>query len=249
MAGHSHWSSIKHRKAAVDTRRGRLWSKLIRNVIVAAKTGGGSPDANLSLRYAIDKAKQANVPNDTIDRAIKKGTGEIEGEQYEEVVYEGYGPGGVAVMAVCLTDNRNRTGPEIRKIFESRGGSLGSTGCVAWMFEQKGLITVSTTDTDEDRLLEIALEAGAEDLKQEGEEFEIYCPPGEFEAVKNAITAAEIPIQLAEISMIPQSTVKLEGDQAKKIMDLMETLEDHDDTQNVYANFDVPEEVMAEAGN
>jgi len=249
MAGHSHWSSIKHRKAAVDTRRGRLWSKLIRNVIVAAKTGGGNPESNLSLRYAIDKAKQANVPNDTIDRAIKKGTGEIEGEQYEEVVYEGYGPGGVAVMAVCLTDNRNRTGPEIRKIFESRGGSLGSTGCVAWMFEQKGLITVSTTDTDEDRLLEIALEAGAEDLKQEGEEFEIYCPPGEFEAVKNAITAAEIPIQLAEISMIPQSTVKLEGDQAKKIMDLMETLEDHDDTQNVYANFDVPEEVMAEAGN
>ncbi len=247
MAGHSHWAGIKHKKAAIDKKRGKIWSKLARNIIMAARSGGGDPATNLPLRYAIEKAKDANMPNDTISRAIKRGTGEIEGASYEEVVYEGYGPGGVAVLAPALTDNRNRTASEVRKIFEKHGGSLGGTGCVAWMFEQKGLIIVSGNDVTEDKLMEIVLEAGAEDIKQEGEMFEIYSPTETFEDVKKALKDAGIETQVAEITMIPQSTVKLEGEQAKKMLDLMEALEDNDDIQNVYANFDMPEEIFAQA--
>jgi len=247
MSGHSHWSSIKHKKAAVDKKRGKLWSKLARNVIVAARSGGGDPNMNLSLRYAIDKAKEANMPNDTIDRAVKRGSGEQDGSSFEEVTYEGYGPGGVAVMVICLTDNRNRTAPELRKVFETRGGALGSTNCVAWMFDKKGLLTVSAKNVSEDKLMDVALEAGAEDIKQEGDLFEIYCPPSEFQQVKHALTEAGIATELAEISMIPQTTVKLQADDAKKTLALMEGLEDLDDTQNVYANFDIPEDILAEA--
>lgn len=247
MAGHSHWAGIKHKKAAIDKKRGKIWSKLARNIIIAARSGGGDPDANLSLRYAIDKAKDANMPNDTIKRAIQRGTGEIEGAQYEEITYEGYGIGGVAIMVPCLTDNRNRTGGEIRNIFEKHGGSLGGTGSVAWMFKQKGLITVSTSDTTEDDLMEIVLDAGAEDIVQESDVFEILCEPGEFESVKKSLKDANIEMQVNELTMLPDTTVKVEGDKAKKILNLMEALEDNDDTQNVYANFDIPEEVFAEA--
>lgn len=246
MAGHSHWAGIKHKKAAIDKKRGKLWSKLARNIIVAARAGGGNPEMNLALRYAIDKAKDANMPNDTIDRAIKRGTGELDGTSFDPIVYEGYGPGGAAVMVACLTDNRNRTAAEVRKAFETRGGSLGATGCVAWIFNQKGLITVPVEKTTEDNLMEITLDAGAEDIKREGEVFEIYCELSEFEAVKKALAEAELATEMAEISMIPQSTVKLEGDEARKMLVLMETLEDLDDTQDVYSNFDIPEEIIDE---
>ena len=247
MSGHSHWAGIKHKKALIDKKRGKIWSKLARNIIIAARAGGGDPDANLSLRYAIEKAKDANMPNDTIKRAIQRGTGEIEGAQYEEITYEGYGIGGVAIMVPCLTDNRNRTGGEIRNIFEKHGGSLGGTGSVAWMFKQKGLITVSAEDTTEDKLMEIVLDAGAEDITQESDVFEILCEPAEFEAVKNSLKNANIEMQVNELTMIPDNTVKLEGEKAKKILNLMEALEDNEDTQNVYANFDIPEEAFGEA--
>ncbi len=247
MSGHSHWAGIKHKKALIDKKRGKIWSKLARNIIIAARAGGGDPDANLSLRYAIEKAKDANMPNDTIKRAIQRGTGEIEGAQYEEITYEGYGIGGVAIMVPCLTDNRNRTGGEIRNIFEKHGGSLGGTGSVAWMFKQKGLITVSAEDTTEDKLMEIVLDAGAEDITQESDVFEILCEPAEFEAVKNSLKNANIEMQVNELTMIPDNTVKLEGEKAKKILNLMEALEDNEDTQNVYANFDIPEETFGEA--
>jgi len=248
MAGHSHWAGIKHKKAVIDARRGRLWSKLARNIIVAARNGGGDPDTNLALRYAIDKARDANMPNDTIDRAIKRGTGELEGSSFEEVLYEGYGPGGVAVMVQCLTDNRNRTAAEIRKIFEVRGGSLGGTNCVAWIFDKKGMFIIPADKITEEQLMEVVLEAGAEDITQEGDQFTVTCQVGDFEQVKQALKDAEIETEVAEISMIPQSTVKLDAEQGKKMLQLMEALEEQDDTQNVYANFDVPEEVMAEAG-
>jgi len=248
MAGHSHWAGIKHKKAVIDARRGRLWSKLARNIIVAARNGGGDPDTNLALRYAIDKARDANMPNDTIDRAIKRGTGELEGSSFEEVLYEGYGPGGVAVMVQCLTDNRNRTAAEIRKIFEVRGGSLGGTNCVAWIFDKKGMFIIPADKITEEQLMEVVLEAGAEDITQEGNQFTVTCQVGDFEQVKQALKDAEIETEVAEISMIPQSTVKLDAEQGKKMLQLMEALEEQDDTQNVYANFDVPEEVMAEAG-
>jgi len=248
MAGHSHWAGIKHKKAVIDARRGRLWSKLARNIIVAARNGGGDPDTNLALRYAIDKARDANMPNDTIDRAIKRGTGELEGSSFEEVLYEGYGPGGVAVMVQCLTDNRNRTAAEIRKIFEVRGGSLGGTNCVAWIFDKKGMFIIPADKITEEQLMEVVLEAGAEDITQEGNQFTVTCQVSDFEQVKQALKDAEIETEVAEISMIPQSTVKLDAEQGKKMLQLMEALEEQDDTQNVYANFDVPEEVMAEAG-
>ncbi len=248
MAGHSHWAGIKHKKALVDKRRGKLWSKLARAIIMAARSGGGNPDTNIKLRYAIDKAREANMPNDTIERAIKRGTGELEGSNYEEVVYEGYGPGGVAVMVAATTDNRNRTVSEIRKIFEKHGGSLGTSGCVAWMFQQKGMIIIPQSGISEDRLIEVVLEAGAEDVKQEGGNFVVYTQPGDFDTVKNALKEAGIGMEVSEVTMIPQSTVKLEGEDARKMLGLMEALEDHDDVQNVYANFDIPEEILAEAG-
>jgi len=247
MSGHSHWAGIKYKKAAIDAKRGRMWSKLARMIIVAAKAGGGDPAANLSLRYAIDKAKAANMPKDTIEKAIKKGTGEIEGASYEEVLYEGYGPAGVAIMVEALTDNRNRTTPEIKRLFEKHGGSLGTGGCVNWMFSKKGLITVSTAETGEEQLFEIALNAGADDMQNTGEVYEITCDPAAYEKLKERLKEKEIPTEVAEISMVPQSTVSVNDDKtAKKIISLMEDFEDHDDVQNTYANFDIPDEVLSE---
>ncbi|NIP22907.1 MAG: YebC/PmpR family DNA-binding transcriptional regulator [Phycisphaerae bacterium] len=250
MSGHSHWAGIKYKKAAADAKRGKIWSKIARMIIVAAKSGGGDPAANLSLRYAIDKGKAANMPKDTIEKAIKKGTGEIEGVSYEEVLYEGYGPSGVAIMVEALTDNRNRTTPEVKRIFEKHGGSLGATGCVNWMFSKKGLITVNTARTDEDQLFEIALNAGADDMENTGEVYEITCDPAAYEKLKETLKEKEIPTEVAEISMVPQNTVPANDPAiAKKIISLMEAFEDHEDVQNTYANFDIPDEVLSEIGS
>jgi YebC/PmpR family DNA-binding regulatory protein len=246
MSGHSHWAGIKYKKAAADAKRGKIWSKIARMIIVAAKSGGGDPAANLSLRYAIDKAKAANMPKDTIEKAIKKGTGEVEGVTFEEVLYEGYGPRGVAIMVEALTDNRNRTTPEVKRLFERHGGSLGTSGCVNWMFRKKGLITVNTASVGEEQLLEIALSAGADDMQTVGDIFEITCEPGAYEALKKALQEKEIATEVAEISMVPQNTIEINDAQtAKKIISLMENFEDHEDVQNAYANFDIPEEIIA----
>jgi YebC/PmpR family DNA-binding regulatory protein len=247
MSGHSHWAGIKYKKAAADAKRGKVWSKIARMLIVAAKQGGGDPSANLSLRYAIDKAKAANMPKDTIEKAIKKGTGELEGMNFEEVLYEGYGPNGVAIMVEALTDNRNRTGPEVRRMFEKHGGSLGTSGCVNWMFTKKGLITVNNANVNEEQLMDIALNAGADDLQAVGEVFEITCEPGAYEELKKILEENEIPIEVAEISMVPQSTIDISDEHAaRRIISLMEAFEDHDDVQNTYANFDIPEEIIAQ---
>jgi YebC/PmpR family DNA-binding regulatory protein len=246
MSGHSHWAGIRYKKAAIDAKRGKIWSKLARTLIVAAKTGGGDPAQNLSLRYAIDKAKAANMPKDTIEKAIKKGTGEVGAVNFEEVLYEGYGPDGVAIMIEALTDNRNRTGPEIKRLFEKHGGSLGTSGCVNWMFSKKGLITINTAEADEEQLLEIAMAAGADDMQNMGEVFEITCDTGAYEKLKEALKQKEIPTQVAEISMVPQNTIQVDDEEtAKKIISLMEGFEDHDDVQNTYANFDIPDEIMS----
>jgi YebC/PmpR family DNA-binding regulatory protein len=246
MSGHSHWAGIKYKKAALDAKRGKVWSKVARMIIVAAKKGGGDPSANLSLRYAIDKAKAANMPKDTIEKAIKKGTGELEGINFEEVLYEGYGPAGVAIMVEVLTDNRSRTGPEIKRIFEKHGGSLGTSGCVNWMFTKKGLIAVNAANVNEEQLMEIALGAGADDMRAVGEVFEITCEPSEYEKLKKTLQEKEIPIEVAEISMVPKSTIGISDEHtAKRIISLMEAFEDHDDIQNTYANFDIPAEIIA----
>lgn len=247
MAGHSHWAGIKYKKAAADAKRGKVWSKIARMLIVAAKQGGGDPSANLSLRYAIDKAKAANMPKDTIEKAIKKGTGELEGTSFEETLYEGYGPSGVAIMVEALTDNRNRTGPEVKRLFEKHGGSLGTSGCVNWMFTKKGLITVNVASADEEQLLELALSAGADDMQAVGEVFEITCEPIAYEELKKTLLENEIPIEVAEISMVPQSTIDISDEHtAKRVISLMESFEDHDDVQNTYANFDIPDEIIAQ---
>lgn len=246
MAGHSKWANIKHRKGRQDAKRGKIWSKIARQIIVAAKSGGGDPEANLALRYAIDEAKQANMPKDTIANAIKKGTGEGGTANYESVVYEGYGPGGVAFLVQCLTDNRNRTAPEMRKLFERGGGQLGATNCVAYMFEQKGTIVVEADKTDEDTLMELALDAGAEDVAAEGEFYEITCEPSAFSAVRDALAEKEIEPMSAEIAMVAANTVELPPDKARQAMNLTESFEDHDDVQKVYSNFDVPDELLAE---
>ena len=246
MSGHSHWAGIKYKKAANDAKRGKVWSKLARMIIVAAKSGGGDPSANLSLRYAIDKAKAANMPKDTIEKAIKKGTGDVDGISFEEVLYEGYGPSGVAIMIEALTDNRNRTTPEVKRLLEKHGGSLGATGCVNWMFNKKGLITVNTTNIDEEQLLEIALNAGADDMQTIGDVFELTCEPSAYEKLKKTLEEKEIPTEVAEISMVPQNTIPLNDEKtARKIISLMEAFDDHDDVQNAYANFDIPDEIMA----
>ena len=247
MAGHSHWAKIKRAKGANDARRGREWSKLARRIIVAAKGGGGNPDENLSLRYAIDDAKAANMPKDTIANAVKKGAGGLDADSYESIVYEGYGPGGVAFMVDCLTNSRTRTAPEMRKIFERGNGQLGVTGSVAWMFDQKGVFTVAADATTEDKLMEVALDAEAEDVRNDGDGFEVSCAPANFHKVKQALAAANIATQSAAISMIPKNTIAVEGEAATKIVRLMETLEDHEDVQNVYANFDISEETMKSA--
>ena len=246
MSGHSHWAKIKRSKASNDAKRGRIWSKLARRIIVAAKTGGGKPEDNLTLRYAIDDAKAANMPNDTISKAVKKGTGELGAQQYEQTLYEAYGPGGVAFMVDCLTDNRNRTAADMRKIFERAGGQLGSSNCVAWMFQQKGTFVISAEAADEDSLLEIALEAGAEDVSPEGDLFQIVCDVGAFAAVKGALADKEIETVSAEIAMVPTNTVSIEAAKARQVLGLMEALEECDDVQNVFANFDIPDDVMAE---
>ena len=245
MAGHSHWAGIKHKKAANDAKRGKIWSKIARMIIMAAKAGGGDPNQNLTLRYAVDKAKGANMPKDTIEKAIKKGTGELGDINYEEVLYEGYAPGGIAIMMEGLTDNRNRTAPEIKKIFEKRGGSLGASGCVNWMFKKKGLITVKSDAADEESLMDIALGAGAEDFENVGDIYEITCEPDAYDDLKAAIEGAEIVIESAELSMVPENTVAVtDPDVAKKILNLMEDFEDHDDVQEVYANFDIADEIL-----
>jgi len=246
MSGHSHWAGIKYKKAVIDAKRGKIWSKVARMIIVAAKAGGGDPTQNLSLRYAIDKAKAANMPKDTIEKAIKKATGELGNVNFEQVLYEGYAPAGVAIMVEALTDNRSRTAPEIKRLFERHGGSLGTTGCVNWMFSKKGLITVGTADADEEQLLEIALAAGADDLQNTGDVYEITCDPDAYEKLKETLKQKNIPTQVAEISMVPQNTVPVKNvATARKIISLMEDFEDHDDVQNTYANFNIPEEIMA----
>jgi len=245
MSGHSHWAGIKHKKAANDAKRGKIWSKVARMIIVVAKAGGGDPSQNLTLRYAIDKAKGANMPKDTIEKAIKKGTGDLEGVTYEEVLYEGYAPGGIAIMVDGLTDNRNRTGPEIKKTFEKRGGSLGASGCVNWMFDKKGVFIVKTDGVGEDELMDIILEAGAEDMENHGEVYEITCESAAFEAIKGALQEKEIVTESAEVSMVPQNSIEISDvEMARKILNLIEDFEDHDDVQNVYANFDIPEEIL-----
>ncbi len=246
MSGHSHWAGIKHKKAAIDAKRGKAWSKIARMIIVAAKNGGGDPATNLTLRYAIDKGKAANMPKDTIEKAVKKGTGDLEGVNFEEVLYEGYGPGGVAMMVEALTDNRNRTAPEIKRLFEKHGGSLGTSGCVNWMFSKKGLITVNAINTDEEQLLEIALNAGADDMQNTGEVFEITCDPDAYEELKKTLQEKEIATEVAEISMVPQNTIEINDEhKARRIISLMEAFDDHDDVQNAYANFDIPDEIIA----
>lgn len=246
MSGHSKWSTIRHKKAAVDARRGKLFTKLIRELTSAAKAGGGEADINPRLRTAIANAKSANMPADTIQRAIQKGTGELPGEDYEEVIYEGYGAGGVAVLVDALTDNRNRTVAEIRHLFSKHGGNLGENGCVAWMFDRTGLITVEVNQIDEDDLLEIVLDAGGDDVRIEGDVYEIRATPEAFEDVRTALEQRDLHLGMADITMLPQSTVQVEGKQAEQVVRLMEALEDHDDVRKAYANFDIPDTVLAE---
>lgn len=245
MAGHSHWAGIKHKKALIDNKRGKLWSKIAKQLIVAAKMGGGDPTMNARLRLAILDAKAANMPNDNISRAIKKGTGELDGGNVDEVIYEGYGPGGVAIMCDIMTDNRNRTAPEIRKVFEVNGGKLGATNCVAYLFERKGLFIFSADKVSEERLMEIALEAGAEDVKATGEKLEVLCHPDAFTALSDAFEAAGLIPESKQVTRIPSNTIDLDVDSARQILKLMEALDDHDDVQNVSANFNIPDEALA----
>ena len=247
MSGHNKWASIKHKKGAVDAKRGKVFTKLIKEITVAARGGGGDPDGNPRLRSAILAAKSENMPKDNIERAIKKGTGELEGVSYEESIYEGYGPGGAAVMVETLTDNKNRAVAEIRHIFSKNGGSLGENGCVAWMFDKKGYINVEKGGVNEDVLMETSIEAGAEDVREDENGFEIITVPEDFETVKAALEAASIPFLEAEITMLPQSTADLKGKEAEQMVRLMESLEDCDDVQKVYTNADIPEEVAESA--
>lgn len=244
MSGHSKWSTIKHKKGAADAKRGKLFTKLIKEITVAARMGGGDADANPRLRHALNSARGQNMPKDTYERAIKKGTGELDGVNYEEIVYEGYGPGGVAVLVECLTDNRNRTIAEVRHAFGKAGGNVGTDGCVAWMFDKKGLISVSKEDATEDTLMEVALEAGAEDIREETDSFEIIIEPAAFDAVKEAIDKAKIKYELAEITMIPQTMTAVEGKDAEQMIKFMDVLDDLDDVQKFYTNADIPDEVF-----
>ncbi len=247
MSGHSKWATIKHKKGAADAKRGKLFSKLAKEMTVAAKLGGGDPVTNARLRMVIAKAKEANMPLDNIDRAIKKGTGELPGVVYEEVTYEGYGPGGVAILVEVLTDNKNRSSSEVRTIFTKKGGSMAGQGSVSWIFKKKGFILVKKNAGGEDAIMTAALDAGAEDMKTEDDMYEITTNVADFEKVKAAFEKIKIKIESAEITMIPANTVKLEGDSAKGILSLVDALEEHDDVQNVYANFDVPDNIIMEA--
>jgi YebC/PmpR family DNA-binding regulatory protein len=240
MSGHSRWSQIKRKKGKTDVQRGKLFSKILREITVAARNGGGDPKGNLRLKAAMESAKGANMPADNVKRAIQKGTGELPGESYEEITYEGYGPGGVAV----LTDNKNRTGPELRHIFEKQSGHMGTAGCVAWMFDRRGVIQVDAERIKEDDLLEKALDAGAIDVKRVEKAFEITASPDEMEAVRSALEGQGVPVLEASAVMIPQSTVRVEGKDAAVVLRLIEALEEQDDVQAVYANYDIPDEVL-----
>jgi len=244
MSGHSKWSSIKHKKGAADAKRGKIFTKLIKEITVAARMGGGDPDGNPRLRSAVAAAKAENMPKENIERGIKKGTGELEGVSYEEANYEGYGPGGVAVLIDCLTDNKNRTVADIKHLFERHGGNLGEPGCVAWMFEQKGLMVFEKDKVDEEELFDLALEAGAEDVREEETEFEVITEPSDLESVKQAIDGAGLSYTLSEVTKIPTNTVKVEGKKAQQTLNLMQSIEDHDDVSHVYANCDIPDDVM-----
>jgi YebC/PmpR family DNA-binding regulatory protein len=245
VSGHSKWSTIKRKKGALDAKRGQIFTRLIKEITVAARMGGGDPDANPRLRAAIASAKAENMPKDNIDRAIKKGTGELEGAVYEEITYEGYGPGGVAVLVDCMTDNKNRTVADIRHYFSKSGGNLGESGCVAWMFDKKGTILVDKETIEEDELLDKALEAGAEDVAEEDNVFQVVTAPDDFESVREALEADGVKFIEATISMVPQNTIDVSEEKtAKQILKLLESLEDHDDVQNVYANFDIPDDIM-----
>ncbi len=247
MSGHSKWSSIKHKKAAKDAKRGKLFTKFIKEITVAARMGGGDPAANPRLRTAVQTARDNSMPNDNIERAIKKGTGELEGVAYEEISYEGYGPGGAAFLVQTLTDNRNRTVSDIRRLFNKHGGRLGETGCVAWMFDSKGFIVVSREAVEEEVLLGLVLEAGAEDVTESDDVFEIITQPEDFIAVRESLDDGKIPVTSAEVTMIPKSTTKLAEKEAEQILTLTEELEDHDDVQSVAANFDIPDEILEKA--
>jgi YebC/PmpR family DNA-binding regulatory protein len=245
MSGHSKWSTIKRKKGAIDAKRGKIFTKIIKEITLAARLGGGDPEANARLRQAIAAAKEENMPKDNIERAIKKGTGTgADAVIYEEFTYEGYGPGGAAVLVEVMTDNKNRTVAEIRHIFSKHGGNLGENGCVSWIFEKKGSILLDKKAVDEDELMELALEAGAQDVREEENEFEIITDPASFEGVKNAIDRRKVKYVEAKISLIPQTTVKLEERKAEQMLKLMEKLEDNDDVQNVYANFDIADDIM-----
>jgi YebC/PmpR family DNA-binding regulatory protein len=246
MSGHSKWHSIKHKKAARDQKRGKLFTKLIKEITVAARVGGGDLNANPRLRTAVLAARGQSMPNDNIERAIKKGTGELGGFQLEDVAYEGYGPGGVAIMVEALTDNRNRLVAEIRFLFSRHGGSLGEAGCVAWMFKKRGIIALEKSAIDEDRLIEIALDAGADDVTSDADSFQVTTSPDRFGAVREAIEKAQVAIAHAEITMVPENTVPISGRVAEQVLKLLEALEDHDDVQGVSANFDISEEEMAQ---
>lgn len=249
MSGHSKWHSIKHKKAAQDAKRGKMFTKIIHELVVAARIGGGDSDTNPRLRKAIADAKGVNMPSDNIKRAIMKGTGQLESTTYEEFSYEGYGAGGVAILVETLTDNKNRTVSEVRYIFSKNGGNMGESGCVAWMFSRKGYIVVEKAKASEDELLDLILEAGAEDLREDGSNFEIFTKPDDFEAVVNALQENNIEMAASSLGYIPQNYVKLEGKQAQQLLRLMEELEDHDDVQNVWANFDIDEEEIAKFSN
>jgi YebC/PmpR family DNA-binding regulatory protein len=244
MSGHNKWSTIKHKKGAADAKRSKIFSKIIKELTVAARMGGGDLEGNPRLRTAVNTARAANMPKDNIDKAIKRGTGEIAGVSYEEITYEGYGPGGVAVLVEALTDNRNRTVSEIRHIFDKYNGNLGESGCVSWMFDKKGIVIVSAEGLDEDEVMELALEIGAQDVRKEADTFEITTDPSDLEDVRKAVEEKAWKLELAEISMVPQNTVKLEGKKAELMLKMMDALDDHDDLQKVFANFDISEEQM-----
>lgn len=247
MSGHSKWHSIKHKKGVADSKRGRIFTRLIKEITAAARNGGGDVDSNPRLRLAVATAKASNMPADNIKRAVMRGTGELPGVSYDDVNYEGYGPGGAAIIIHVLTDNKNRTVAEVRHILSKNGGNLGEAGCVGWMFERKGYLVVEKAAAEEEKLLDIALSAGADDLREDGDNFEILSTPETFDAVKSALEAASVPLSSAEISMIPQNYVKLEGKNAQTMLKLMEALEDQEDVQNVWSNFDVDDAELQEA--
>jgi YebC/PmpR family DNA-binding regulatory protein len=244
MSGHSKWSTIKRKKGAADAQRSKLWGKLLRQVEVAAREGGGNIDANPTLASAVQKAKESSVPNDNIDRALKRGTGELEGEAYEEVSYEGYGPGGVAVLVKCLTNNRNRAAQDVRSAFVGLGGKLAEPGAVSWMFEPRGVVMVPATVSEDDVFL-VAADAGAEDVRASGSTIEVITAPDSFRAVREALEGAGVEVESSELTQVPKTTVELDGAEAKKVLDLIDALEELDDVQDVYANFDIPDDVLA----